>query len=69
MPSRRLSTPKAARDLAEHIHHDDEVLRISRPPHGIGFALLMTRVHLRPVIHGAGLACVLAAAGVFAGVL
>ena len=55
--------------LAEYIHHDDEVLRISRPPHGIGFALLMTRVHLRPVIRGAGLACVLAGAGVFAGVL
>jgi urease accessory protein len=36
---------------------------------GIGFALLMTRVHLRPVIRGAGLACVLAGAGLFAGVL
>jgi len=41
-----------------------EVLRISRPLHalGIGFALLMTRVHLPPVIRGAGLACVLAGA-------
>jgi urease accessory protein len=36
---------------------------------GIGFALLMTRVQLRPVIRGAGLACVLAGAGLFTGVL
>jgi len=35
---------------------------------GIGFALLMTRVHLRPVIRVAGLACVLVGAGLFAGV-
>jgi hypothetical protein len=32
---------------------------------GIGFALLMTRVHLRPVIRGAALACVLPGAGLF----
>jgi urease accessory protein len=34
---------------------------------GITFALLMTRVHLRRVIRGAGLACALAGAVLFAG--
>ena len=36
---------------------------------GIGFALLMTRVHLRHVVRFAGLACVMVGAGLFAGVL
>ena len=36
---------------------------------GIGFALLMNRVHARALIGVAGLACVLVGAGLFAGVL
>ncbi|MGH6663457.1 MAG: HupE/UreJ family protein [Pseudolabrys sp.] len=36
---------------------------------GIGFALTMQRAHLRPLIRGAGVGCVLIGAGLFAGVI
>ena len=36
---------------------------------GIGFALLMQRAQLRPLVHAAGAACVIIGAGLYAGVL